>query len=531
MKSQSISASVVSIVSRHTLKPLQIFFGILVLIFAYGAAKTQAQTSNEFFATSMTSIPSGPVVATPAARLLLNSDNPTGDTIGTTNINISVTASLSNQQFTGFMTGTGNPVVMFGSGGGTTGGPGSVPVLGAMNSIGGGANGQFSNTPSGTAQGLNVSVNRAFDIFTTTRQWATGTAPATNTRVYMADLTLTFSSPVTNPRVHFMGMGGTVGTLGFSSEFDLVTPGLTLTRIQGNAAFVVTSTQVNNGAASIAASCSAADSASCGTVTVNGSNITTITFQTFIRGDGGGAVWSTTANHAGDRWMLGVSLPESYNLSGNVFHDTDGPGTINGTGISMPNGVQLYATVVDPTDNTVLGSIPVNPDGTYGFVGFDGAPGGVNYRVEISTNQGVALAPAPARILPSGWRSVGENLGTGPGNDGMADRTLNVTVGTANVTNANFGINLAPTAANVNISGRVLTVGGRGLARAQVTLTDLQDGTTQTTVSSVFGYYGFAELQAGRTYVLSVSLKGYQFAPQTVTAVDDISGLDFIAQE
>ncbi len=474
--------------------------------------------------------PNGPTAASQTARLLLNSNNPTGDTIGATNIDVRVTASLSNQQFTGVGTGTSNPVVMFGGTltGSGSGGPTSIPAFAAMNSVGGGVNGQFSNTPSGTAQGMTVTANHAFDIFTSVRHWAAALPlpPATDSRVHMADLTLTFSSPVTNPRLQFVGMGGTSGGLGFSSEFTLTTPGLTLTKIQGNTDLVVTATEINNGNAVLGASCTA--TGVCGTVRVNGSNITTVTFQVYIRGDGEGATWSTATTHAGDRWMLGVSLPESYNLSGNVFNDIDGPGTINGTGISMPNGVQLFATLVDPTDNTVLGSIPVNPDGTYNFNGIPG--GGVNYRVEISTNQGIALSAAPARVLPLGWVSVGENLGAGAGNDGAADRILNVTVNTANVTNANFGINMSPTAANVSISGRVMTANGRGLPRTSVILTDM-NGNSRTAATSMFGYFRFDDVQVGQTYILTAVSKGYVFQQQTISVLDEMSGLDFVALE
>ncbi len=527
MKALSLSSYIVS----NLFKSLQTLL-VVVPIFAFGAAKTEGQTSNELFETSMASIPSGPTSASQTARLLLNSNNPTGNTIGATNINISVTASFSNQQYTGVGTGPGNPVVMFGASiaGTGAGGPTSIPAFGPMSSIASGVNTQFSNTPSGSAQGIAVAVNHAFDILTSTRHWAEALPlpPATNSRVYMADLTLTFSSPVTNPRLQFVGMGGTNGSLGFSSEFDLVTPGLTLTRNQGNAAFVVTSTQVNNGSVTIAASCAVADAASCGTVTVNGSNITTITFQTFIRGDGGGAAWSPPTQHAGDRWMLGVSLPESYNVSGNVFNDIDGPGTINGTGVGQPSGVQLYATLVDPTDNTVLGSIPVNPDGTYTFNGVPG--GGVNYRVEISSNQGTQLSVAPARVLPLGWSSVGENLGAGPGNDGMADRALNITVNSANVVQANFGISMIPTAANVSISGRVMTAAGRGLPRTTVILTDM-DGNSRTAGTSMFGYFRFDDVEVGNTYILTAVSKGYVFEQQTISILDEISDLEFIALE
>jgi hypothetical protein len=516
-------------VSFAGIRSLSLPFLSLVLVLT--AAPTQAQTSNEFFSSSYSgAIPNGPTASSQTARLTLNDNNPVGDTVGATSVNVSVTASLSNQQFTGFSTGAGNPVVMFGATltGSGSGGPTSIPVFGPMNGVGGGTSGQFSNTPSGTAQGLNVAVNQAFDIFASVRHWASGSPPATTARVHMADLTLTFSSPVTNPRVHFMGMGGTFSGLGFSSEFTLITPGLTLTKIQGNTDLVITGNQINNGNATIDASCAAA--AGCGTVTVNGSNITTVTFQVYIRGDGATAVWSGTTTHPGDRFLVAVSLPESYTLSGNVFNDTDGAGTINGTGIGSPSGTQLYANLIDPTDNSVIGSVAVNPDGTFSFPGVPGT--GVNYQVQISTIQGTVFSPAPVRVLPSGWVSVGENLGPGAGNDGTADRNLSVTVGSAAPASTNFGITAGPTAADVTIAGRVTTADGRGIRNVTIRLTQ-GDGTVLTTISSAFGYYSFNNVPAGHPVLVTVNAKRFRFANPSifVDAFDSFTDVNFVASE
>jgi hypothetical protein len=91
-------------------------------------------------------------------------------------------------------------------------------------------------------------------------------------------------------------------------------------------------------------------------------------------------------------------------------------------------------------------------------------------------------------------------------------------------------VSLAPSAAAVSISGRVLTADGRGIRSTAVVLTDSL-GNSRTAITSSFGYYRFDEVPAGETYVLSVSSKRYQFAPRVVTVQDEIVNLDFIAQE
>ncbi len=76
------------------------------------------------------------------------------------------------------------------------------------------------------------------------------------------------------------------------------------------------------------------------------------------------------------------------------------------------------------------------------------------------------------------------------------------------------------TAANVAIGGRV-TVGRRGLARARVTLTDM-NGETRYAITNSFGYYHFDDVAAGETYILSVFHKRYTFAqPSQVLNVSD----------
>jgi alpha-tubulin suppressor-like RCC1 family protein len=87
---------------------------------------------------------------------------------------------------------------------------------------------------------------------------------------------------------------------------------------------------------------------------------------------------------------------------------------------------------------------------------------------------------------------------------------------------------LAPTAAKVSVSGRVLAASGSGLKNATVTLTDPQ-GISRRVLTSPFGFYRFDNVGVGETYVFTVSDKRYRFAAQLITVNDEVTDLNFTA--
>jgi hypothetical protein len=89
---------------------------------------------------------------------------------------------------------------------------------------------------------------------------------------------------------------------------------------------------------------------------------------------------------------------------------------------------------------------------------------------------------------------------------------------------------LAPTAAGISISGRVITASGQGITNSVLTLSD-SSGHVRTARTAGFGYYRFDDVQAGETYVLSVSSKRFAFQDPTriISVQDDISDADFVA--
>jgi subtilisin-like proprotein convertase family protein len=87
---------------------------------------------------------------------------------------------------------------------------------------------------------------------------------------------------------------------------------------------------------------------------------------------------------------------------------------------------------------------------------------------------------------------------------------------------------LAPTAANVAVSGRVTTANGFAVKGARVTMR-AADGSIQMALTNSFGYYLFDNVASGQEYVVSVMSKGYRFQPQAINLTDSLTGFDFVA--
>ncbi len=90
--------------------------------------------------------------------------------------------------------------------------------------------------------------------------------------------------------------------------------------------------------------------------------------------------------------------------------------------------------------------------------------------------------------------------------------------------------NLMPTAAAVEISGRVLMSGGRGIPNAILLLNGGSLTQPIYARTNPFGYYRFKDIQVG-DYVISVSAKGQTFNPPNIfiSADQNIENMDFLA--
>ena len=106
--------------------------------------------------------------------------------------------------------------------------------------------------------------------------------------------------------------------------------------------------------------------------------------------------------------------------------------------------------------------------------------------------------------------------------------TYNFTVTSSDGTNTNatdYSLLIQnPTAADVTVSGRVLTTTGRGLTNATVLLTD-SDNVTRYAQTNLSGRFNFVGVPAGATYILSVNSKRYEFKRQAIQLNSDRSDI------
>lgn len=102
--------------------------------------------------------------------------------------------------------------------------------------------------------------------------------------------------------------------------------------------------------------------------------------------------------------------------------------------------------------------------------------------------------------------------------DGNFDGTPTVDIGA-------YETQVSASAASVSIAGTV-SDGTIGIGRILIIATDI-NGITKSARTNNFGRYTIDGLQAGETYIVEAISKGFVFDPLTVTADDDLTGVDF----
>ena len=185
--------------------------------------------------------------------------------------------------------------------------------------------------------------------------------------------------------------------------------------------------------------------------------------------------------------------------------NTAGPFAVTSPNTAITLGGNTANTITWNAANTTLA--PVNT---------------ANVDILLSTDGGVTFPTVLAAATP---------------NDGTESVTIpNVATTTArikiqavgniyfDISNANFTITAAPL---VTVSGRVYAAGGRGLKGSLVSLTDQQTSVVRTAMTGPFGIYTFANVQAGRTYIVSVASRRFAYTPQTLQINSNLSNLDF----
>jgi hypothetical protein len=278
-------------------------------------------------------IGSGPAVTNQTSILYEN---------GTTPSTLRATYQIFNQQF-GAGKVEGNPTVPMMSFGGDLNADnapiGSKPFYSLMNLIGGATNAMFKACGICTG-GIDITTDKAINIFSCTDAFIDtingSNLKGLSERVYIGDVIINFNQPVTNPVLHFVGMGGTTSLkrnkkfydLGFSTEFDLYGTTATLTKLSGNPYLNVSGNSIVNTAPLLGSAAEglalngAMRYSAAGSIRITGTGLMSIKLRTYIKGDGGRICDSanTSVIVTGDTgitplWSFGNNNPHSVKAS------------------------------------------------------------------------------------------------------------------------------------------------------------------------------------------------------------------------
>ncbi len=155
-------------------------------------------------------------------------------------------------------------------------------------------------------------------------------------------------------------------------------------------------------------------------------------------------------------------------------------------------------------------------------------------REPFTTTGDIYPAPAPttfSRAAPTGSATFASVFNGDNPNGTWRLYTYDARGGGGDATIAGWSLNitaLAPTAAAVSVGGRVVTNSGKGISNALVKMSD-PNGQTVTVITNPFGYYRFADVPAGFSYILSVEAKNRQFnqRSQIISVSDELTNINF----
>jgi len=290
------------------------FRSFLLLLATLSGTAALAQTPTlEFAPGAGNPTANGPTAASQLITFQNNATNPATNAMTAYSPEVTTTFALSNQQFTlptsRIASGAG---VAFGSGLSTTSGTApAFALFPLLNAVGGSSNANYTSA-SGVAGGIDVAANSGIEVFTSVEPLP-ATLPANTARYQYADLTLTFNRAVVNPVVHLTGLGGSFTTggakTGYTTELDLLTKGVTLSRLSGSAELAVSNTQIMNSAAAPDGGTGSGAASGSVLATTPSQGVTTLVFRLYLRpAAAGGTIHGDNAStHLGDGWIISVS--------------------------------------------------------------------------------------------------------------------------------------------------------------------------------------------------------------------------------
>ncbi|MDQ4122743.1 MAG: S8 family serine peptidase [Acidobacteriota bacterium] len=186
--------------------------------------------------------------------------------------------------------------------------------------------------------------------------------------------------------------------------------------------------------------------------------------------------------------------------------------------------INVASAIQQPTVCT-FNSTPV---GTFVFTA-SGGNGVIN--VTAPNNCGYTGFPSESWITANPSAGNGQVTFTVAANASTEQRSATIEV--AGQTFSVLQSSTIPTAAKVEISGRVLTETGRGAGNVWLELSGGDMFEPKFARTNQLGYYRFSDIAAGHSYTITARSKRYSFNPaaQTINLSGDYAGINFTASQ
>ncbi|HQU83565.1 MAG TPA: carboxypeptidase regulatory-like domain-containing protein [Pyrinomonadaceae bacterium] len=223
---------------------------------------------------------------------------------------------------------------------------------------------------------------------------------------------------------------------------------------------------------------------------------------------------STTTTQAGALNGGNVNQPFNQTVTVQIFRDTPTP-----IGVGSGSRTNLLTAVFSPNVNapSISGSNGGN-SATLSATTPD--------HVVTFTSDFISFGLTTDRNLGLSFSSVTPSLALGVGSFLQSFTAA----GTGTFASNPPPVYVPPTAAGSVISGQVFAAPGVGLRGAKVILTE-SNGNSYKTVTGSFGQYSFPEIASGQTVVVTVVSQRYTFQSQVITVQENISDMNFMANE
>jgi hypothetical protein len=221
-------------------------------------------------------------------------------------------------------------------------------------------------------------------------------------------------------------------------------------------------------------------------------------------------VVSTTASR-GTNVTVSIEIDSQGTETGTQF-TLKFDSTLTNPQVALGSGVPSGSALTLNTSNVANGEIGITVDSPNAFT--------------AGTRQLVTVQFFIPQTAPGGTANLSFNADVTPESTSDAGANLVPT----SYTNGTVNIASSPTAASVNVSGRVLTQTGRGIRNIIITMSD-SGGAIRTTQTTAFGYYQFNDVQSGETYIITARGKHYSFTQNSkvMNINDETTNVDFIA--